>query len=151
MIKINKILVPVDFSEGSELAVRYAATFACEYSAQVHMLNIVEEEGFQPGTLNDSLDTTSKWIEENQKQLSTFGTSKLKDLDVIRKVTGGMVYEQIISYAKENEIDLIIISSHGRTGFIESWLGGTTYEISRKAPCAVLTVKPEARGLIKIK
>ena len=149
MIKINKILVPIDFSEGSELALRYAATFASEYGAQIHLLNVIEEEVLHAGNLSDPLETSTKWQEQNMKQLESFVPAKYNDFDIIRKVQGGLVYETIINYAKENEISLIIIGAHGRTGFIDSWLGGNSYEIARKSPCAVLTVKPQGRGFVE--
>jgi universal stress protein A len=149
MIKINKILVPIDFSEGSELALRYAATFASEYGAQIHLLNVIEEEVLHAGNLSDPLETSTKWQEQNMKQLESFVPAKYNDFDIIRKVQGGLVYETIINYAKENEISLIIIGAHGKTGFIDSWLGGNSYEIARKSPCAVLTVKPQGRGFVE--
>ncbi|HPW60426.1 MAG TPA: universal stress protein [Candidatus Rifleibacterium sp.] len=149
MIKINKILVPIDFSEGSELALRYAATFASEYGAQIHLLNVIEEEVLRAGNLSDPLETSTKWQEQNMKQLESFVPAKYNDFDIIRKVQGGLVYETIINYAKENEISLIIIGAHGKTGFIDSWLGGNSYEIARKSPCAVLTVKPQGRGFVE--
>jgi len=149
MIKINKILVPVDFSEGSELALRYAATFASEYGAQIHLLNVIEEEVLHAGNLGDPLETSSKWHDQNMKQLESFVPAKYNDFDIIRKVQGGLVYETIINYAKDNEISLIIIGAHGKTGFIDSWLGGNSYEIARKSPCAVLTVKPQGRGFVE--
>lgn len=149
MIKISKILVPVDFSEGSELALRYAATFAGEYGAQIHLLNVIEEEVLRAGNLSDPLETSTKWQEQNMKQLESFVPAKYNDFDIIRKVQGGLVYETIINYAKENEISLIIIGAHGKTGFIDSWLGGNSYEIARKSPCAVLTVKPRGRGFVE--
>lgn len=149
MIKISKILVPVDFSEGSELALRYAATFASEYGAQIHLLNVIEEEVLHAGNLSDPLETSGKWHEQNQKQLEKFVPAKYSEFDIIKKVQGGLVYESIINYAKENEISLIIIGAHGKTGFIDSWLGGNSYEIARKSPCAVLTVKPQGRGFVE--
>lgn len=149
MIKINKILVPVDFSEGSELALKYAATFASEYGAQIHLLNVIEEEVLHAGNLSDPLETSSKWHEQNQKLLDKFVPAKYSDLDIVKRVQGGLVYESIINYAKENEVSLIIIGAHGKSGFIDSWLGGNSYEIARKSPCAVLTVKPQGRGFVE--
>ncbi len=149
MIKISKILVPVDFSEGSELALRYAATFASEYGAQIHLLNVIEEEVLHAGNLSDPLETSSKWHEQNRKQLDSFVPAKFSDLDIVKRVEGGLVYETIINYAVENEVSLIIIGAHGKTGFIDSWLGGNSYEIARKSPCAVLTVKPQGRGFVE--
>jgi nucleotide-binding universal stress UspA family protein len=148
MIKFNKILVPVDFSEGSELALRYAATFATEYGAQIHLLNVIEEEVLHAGNLADPLETSNKWEEQNLKQLVSFVPEKFNDLDIIKTVKGGLVHETIIDYARDNDVSLIVIGAHGKTGFIDSWLGGTSYEIARKAPCAVLTVKPQAKGFV---
>ncbi len=148
MIKFNKILVPVDFSEGSELALRYAATFASEYGAQIHLLNVIEEEVLHAGNLSDPLETSSKWQDQNMKQLKGFVPEKFNDLDIIKTVRGGLVHETIIDYAKENDVSLIVIGAHGKSGFIDSWLGATSYEIARKAPCAVLTVKPQAKGFV---
>ncbi|MEW6713048.1 MAG: universal stress protein [Candidatus Riflebacteria bacterium] len=148
MIKFNKILVPVDFSDGSELALRYAATFASEYGAQIHLLNVIEEEVLHAGNLSDPLETSSKWQDQNMKQLKNFVPEKFNDLDIIKTVRGGLVHETIIDYAKENDVSLIVIGAHGKSGFIDSWLGATSYEIARKAPCAVLTVKPQAKGFV---
>ncbi|GAB4274509.1 MAG: hypothetical protein Kow0029_14930 [Candidatus Rifleibacteriota bacterium] len=148
MIKFDKILVPVDFSEGSELALRYAATFASEYGAQIHLLNVIEEEVLHAGNLSDPLETTSKWEEQSREQLISFVPESFKDLDIVKTVRGGLVHETIIEYAKENDVSLIVIGAHGKSGFIESWLGGTSYEIARKAPCAVLTVKPQGKGFV---
>jgi universal stress protein A len=148
MITINKILVPVDFSEGSKLALRYAATFASEYGAQIHLLNVIEEEALHPGNMDDPLGTNEKWEKENLKALNDFVPEKFNDLDIIKKVKGGLVYESIIQYAAEEGANLIIIGAHGKSGYIDSWLGGNSYEISRKAPCAVLTVKPDGKGFV---
>ncbi len=148
MITIKKILVPVDFSEGSKLALRYAATFASEYGAQIHLLNVIEEEALHPGNFDDPLGTNSKWEQENLKALNEFVPEKFNDLDIIKKVKGGLVYEAIIDYAAEENANLIILGAHGKSGYIDSWLGGTSYEISKKAPCAVLTVKPDGKGFV---
>ncbi|MGM0599175.1 MAG: universal stress protein [Candidatus Rifleibacteriota bacterium] len=148
MIKFDKILVPVDFSEGSELALRYAATFATEYGAQIHLLNVIEEEVLHAGNLSDPLETAKKWEQQNRKELVKFIPEKFNDLDIIKSVKGGLVHETILDYAQENNVSLIVIGAHGKSGFIDSWLGGTSYEIARKAPCAVLTVKPKGKGFV---
>jgi nucleotide-binding universal stress UspA family protein len=148
MIKFNKILVPVDFSEGSELALRYAATFASEYGAQIHLLNVIEEEVLHAGNLSDPLETKAKWEKQNIERLKKFVPEKLNDLDIIKNVRGGLVHEVIIDYATEKDVCLIVIGAHGKSGFIDSWLGGTSYEVARKSPCAVLTVKPQAKGFV---
>ncbi|MDD3000811.1 MAG: universal stress protein [Candidatus Riflebacteria bacterium] len=148
MLKLKKILVPIDFSANSELAIAYATSLASEYNAQIHLLNVVEEEAMTAGIGGDPLNTVQRWKDQALKQLSNFVPEQFRDIDFIKQVRGGLVYEAIIEYAKEYEINLIVMGAHGKTGFIDSWLGGTTYEIARKAPCAVLTVKPDGRGFV---
>jgi nucleotide-binding universal stress UspA family protein len=148
MINLKSILVPVDFSLGSKTALDYAAAFAADFGAQVHVLCVVEEESLTANIGGDPLNTKDSWRKENLKKLDDFIPEKFKELDFLKRVTGGLTYEAIIKYAKDNDINLIIMGSNGQTGFIESWLGGTTYEVARKAPCAVLTVKPEGFGII---
>ena len=149
MINLKTILVPVDFSEGSKLALDYAASFGVDFGSQIHLLCVVEEESLSANIGGDPLDTRSSWHKENLRKLNEFIPEKYKDLDLIKRVDGGLTHEVIIKYAKDNNINLIIMGSNGQTGFIESWLGGTTYEVARKAPCAVLTVKPEGTGFLK--
>lgn len=149
MVNFKNILVPIDFSEGSSLALDYAASFASDFGSQLHLLCIIEEESLSANIGGDPLNTKESWRKQNLKRLEEFIPLKYKDLDLHKCVEGGLSYQVIIEYAKENNIDLIIMGSNGQTGFIESWLGGTSYEVARKAPCAVMTVKPECRAFVK--
>ena len=97
----------------------------------------------------DPLNTVESWKKQNLTKLCEFIPVKYRDLDILKRVEGGLTYEAIINYAKENSIDLIIMGSNGQTGFIDAWLGGTSYEVARKAPCAVMTVKPECKSFMK--
>lgn len=143
MIRLKTILVPIDFSQGSKTALNYAAAFGMDFGSQIHLLCVVEEESLTANIGGDPLNTKDSWYKENLKKLEEFIPEKYKDLDLVKRVDGGLTHERIINYAKENAVDLIIMGSNGQTGFIESWLGGTSYEVARKAPCAVLTVKPD--------
>ena len=143
MIRLKTILVPIDFSQGSKTALNYAAAFGMDFGSQIHLLCVVEEESLTANIGGDPLNTKDSWYKENLKKLEEFIPEKYKDLDLVKRVDGGLTHERIINYAKDNAIDLIIMGSNGQTGFIESWLGGTSYEVARKAPCAVLTVKPD--------
>ena len=142
MLNLKKILVPVDFSQGSELSLKYAISFAREYKAQIHVLHVIEEEALQPGQFNDPLHTAAKWEADAKKRLDEFVSQPLQEFDVVRHVRGGMAHEAILDLARENGIDLIIVGAHGESGYVDSWLGGTSYEVARKSPCPVLTVKP---------
>ncbi len=149
MIKIKRILIPVDFSPSSLLAMKYGSSFAAEYGSQLHLLHVIQEEVLQVGNLNDPLELNKKWEAEGMKDLKAFVPPALRDLDIIESVRGGLAFESILEYATEKEIDLIILGGHGKTGFVDQWLGGTAYEVARKANCPVLTVKPTGPGFIE--
>ncbi|NLI76714.1 MAG: universal stress protein [Candidatus Riflebacteria bacterium] len=150
MINIKKILVPVDFSESAPLALRYAASFAAEFGAQIHLLHVIEEETMHPGNLEDPLHTAQRWEKEASEKLTALvAKDSYKGLDISHTVKGGITFETIIEEARAKEIDLIIIGAHGESGFVDSWLGGTSYEVARKAPCPVLTVKSSGHGFVQ--
>lgn len=143
MINIKKILVPIDFSSATDLLLKYAAIFSAEFGSEIHLLHVIEEEIFHPGNLDDPLHTAEKWESEAlQKMKALISKEPYSSLPIYCSVRGGLIYQTIIDEAKEKNIDLIIIASYGQSGFIDSWLGGTTYEVTKKAPCPVLTVKP---------
>ncbi len=148
MISLKKILVPVDFSNVSKLALTYAASFCAEYGAELHLLHVIEEETLHPGQLDDRLNVNAKWEKESMTRLGEFLGPSLAQLDAKKTVRGGLVYEGIIEYAKENAVDLIVMGSHGNSGFMDSWLGGTAYEVTRKSVCPVLTVKPSEKPFV---
>lgn len=148
MINLKKILVPVDFSESSRLALKYAASLAAEYGSQIHCLHVIEEESFHPGNLSDPLETSAKWEKRSTELLNEFVKNGFGDFDVIRRVQGGMVFETILKYCTDQEINLIILGAHGQGSVVDSWLGGNSYQITRKAPCPVLTVKTREQGFL---
>ncbi|RCK80767.1 MAG: Universal stress protein family [Candidatus Ozemobacter sibiricus] len=150
MINIKKILVPIDFSETAELSLRYAASFAMEFGSQIHLLHVIEEEAMHPGNLEDPLHTMERWEKEAAEKLAALAArDQYKSLEISHAVRGGLTYETIIDEAQAKGVDLIIIGAHGESGFVDAWLGGTSYEVARKAPCPVLTVKATAHGFVQ--
>ena len=151
MINLKRILVPVDFSDGSALAMKYAASFARQYSAEVHLLHVFEEEFMppmpmeMPMTLPSGGEISRQDIHEQMRQ---FVGDAYKDLSIVTTVFGGNVAANIIEYATDNRIDLIIIGAHGRSGILTTLLGDTSYAVTRQADCPVLTVKPTQRTFI---
>ena len=149
MINIKKILVPVDFSASSDLALKYAASFAMEFGTQIHLVHVIQEEVLHPGNLEDPLHTAARWEKDASFRLNAFIPAQYQTLAITKSVRGGIVFEGIIQEACEQEADLIIIGAHGESGIVNAWLGGTAYEVARKAPCPVLTVKPTEHGFVK--
>ena len=72
----------------------------------------------------------------------------LRGAAVVRDVRVGTPFLEIVRYAKETAIDLIVIGTHGRSGLAHVLLGSTAEKIVRKAPCPVLTVRPEGHDFV---
>jgi len=147
MIKLKKILYPTDFSELSLSAVPYVLEFARLFDAEVHCLHVVDEayqywmgagETAVPMVIpsDDLKKTAEPQLDDFIKQ--HFGPDSSA---VIRVVVAGRPFLEIIQYARENIMDLIIISTHGRGALASMLLGSVTEKVVRKAPCAVLIVR----------
>jgi len=152
VINLKRILVPVDFSDGAELALRYAASFARQYEAEVHLLHVFEEEFMPPVPMEIPIALPSGGMAPQQnihEQLRNFIGDAHKDLSFVTTVRGGNVAGNIIEYALEQKADLIIMGAHGRSGLLKTLLGDTSYAVTRQADCPVLTVKPTQRNFIE--
>jgi len=135
--KIQKILVPVDFSDCSVKALQYAIPFARQFGAELKLLYVLEPYPAVPemapydfDDLHDShqeLDALAKAIEGGVRSSTS-----------LRK---GMPHTEIAEAAREFGADLIIISTHGRKGFSRLLLGSTSEKVVRNAPCPVLIVR----------
>jgi nucleotide-binding universal stress UspA family protein len=80
-------------------------------------------------------------MEAAQKELDKYGIEALRELkDVVeRRIIKGVPHEEIVNFAKENKIDLIIIGPHGKKGMETIFFGNTTAHVVRFAPCSVFT------------
>jgi nucleotide-binding universal stress UspA family protein len=140
MIALKRILVPTDFSECSGAAVTYATALARAFDAELHVLHVPEHPGeaaeteFPIGLFenmqNAAHDRLGKLLsDEDQRVLRTQFAMRI-----------GSPYGEIVRYAQERDIDLIVMGTHGR-GFVAHMLIGSVAEkVVRKAPCPVLTV-----------
>lgn len=146
MIKLAKILYPTDFSELSLVALKYARSFAEQYDAQVHCLNVVDEAyqywlAMGPDGVPVGQDT-AKMVQAAEEQMSTFEGKYLSGLPkVITKTLTGRPFVEIVRYAREQAIDLIVIATHGRSGLSHVLMGSVAERVVRKAPCPVLTCR----------
>lgn len=146
-IKISKILYPTDFSELSLHALRYAREFAEQFKAQLHCIHVVDEAqqywaalGPEAAPVIAPMDDILKSAND---QMQAFADDHLVGLSYlpITSVLSGRPYLEIIRYAKETTCELIVIATHGRSGFMHALMGSTTEKVVRKAPCPVLTVR----------
>lgn len=145
-VQIKRILFPTDFSEFACHALKYAISFAREYEAKLFIIHVVEE--FANASYFDVLQVPLppnlfSDIEERAKRQLTqlVASDQFKGLEVETAVMRGVPFVEIVEFAREKEIDLITIATHGRTGLKHAIFGGTADKVVRKAPCPVLSVK----------
>jgi nucleotide-binding universal stress UspA family protein len=153
MIKLDRILVPTDLSEFSKHAMRYGCEFANRFNAELHLLNIVQDVVAMVPEPGMAFPAPGEYLQELQ-QASTKALAELPDptwlrgVNVVRHVRVGTPFLEIVRYAKETGIDLIVIGTHGRSGLAHVLLGSTAEKVVRKSPCPVLTVRPEGHDFV---
>ena len=144
-LSIDKILVPIDFSEASSHALRYGASLSEVYGADLFVLTVAEDESSWVVELSDRVHVKERWREEKVKEgerlLSDFCRPLLGEDGYGSIVRVGDPAEEIIACCREDSFDFLIIGAHGSTGMVKDWLGGTAYTLSKKAPCPVLMIR----------
>ncbi len=143
MISLKKILCPIDHSDCSKEALRYAVSFAMKDKAKVILLHVIDIRSFNEGLVAISAQIPNEETVEQfkAKLLDCIPEEIRDDMDVEAVVVQGVPFAEIISTAKEKEIDMIVIGSHGRTGISHMMMGSVSEKVVRKAPCPVLTVR----------
>jgi nucleotide-binding universal stress UspA family protein len=150
MIDLKNILLPTDFSETSLTATRYAIELAKRFSATLHLLHVIEDPGVYIAAF-DSFPLPSP------VEFETYAEERLENwvlpddaagLDIQRRWVHGVPFTQIIRDSRENDIDLIVLGTHGRSVISQLLLGSVAEKVVRKAPCSVLTVRPEGHQFV---
>lgn len=151
-IDLKKILVPIDFSDHSRKALQYAIPFAKQFNASIDLVYVVEPTIYpadfsfgQVGFPNVEDELRKRGSEE----LESLMKHTIKGAVQARKaILSGKASYEINEYAKKKKMDLIIIATHGHSGFEHALFGSTAEKVVRKAPCPVLVVRTGARGFI---
>lgn len=151
MTKLKTILAPADLSELSKLGVIYAIDLAQWQQSEVLIYNVItiEETPFPQGREDWVVQQTEtpkfkRIVDQRKKQLERFVREVSTDtgaIGALRQEIGiGTPYKCIIEKAIEEKADLIIMSTHGRTGLAHMLIGSVTERVLRRAPCPVLAV-----------
>ena len=148
---LKKILAPTDFSEESLKALRYALTLGRPFNAQIDLLHIVNTGCFGAGYAAVDLPAiTEQVVDASKESLSELAEREIGPSEnVIREVRVGPTAQTIAEVAREREIDLIVVSTHGNTGLKRMLLGSNAENIVRHAPCPVLVVRERERDFVK--
>jgi universal stress protein A len=147
-LQLKTILLPTDFSGCANFAVAYAAAIARAAKARVICIYVLEPMVPAVGYtgLADPMpiaDISEQLEDSAERELpQVVHCEELRGLEVEEVITHGDAAAEIVRVAAEREVDLIIISSHGRTGFGRMIFGSTAEAVVRHARCPVLVVKP---------
>ena len=152
MTEIKKVLLPIDFSKASTVLLPYAIDFAEKYGARLFILFVAED----PYTYSGIPDTTDLlpdqyfegMVPRAQKKMATFVADNISkpSLDVEEIVLTGHPAEEIINYACQEKMDLLIIGTHGFKGFERLVFGSVAEKVIKMAPCPVLTINTHERS-----
>ena len=143
---IGRILVPLDFSEPSRKALRYAKLFAEQFGASLTLLHVVEPLSYPPDFAVMPLlppDIEEARTRELENQLRELARSVGGGVKVESVVRSGRAWQEVVGVARDAATDLIIVSTHGYTGLKHALLGSVAEKIVRHAPCPVLVVRDE--------
>jgi universal stress protein A len=153
MSRIEHILLPTDFSEYSSSAVPYACALADEYGAQMHVLHVLEKMGTVPYF---GMGLAAPGIAEESEQHARKLIEGVLPADwpargrAVLAVKHGSPFVEIIRYVKDENISIMVITTHGRTGLAHTLLGSQAEKLVRKSPCPVLTVRPTGHQFVMV-
>ena len=153
MINVKNILVPTDFEQTSAHALTYGRELARLFKATIHIVHAVDDVFALPGGSEGMLasfpqlqqhlqETTRTQIE----RLMTDEERKAGTKAVV--LTSSAPAQAIVDYARESQIDLIVMGTHGRGGAPAYLIGSVAERVVRTAPCPVLTVRHPERDFV---
>jgi nucleotide-binding universal stress UspA family protein len=154
MTQLKRILVPTDFSDHSEHAAAYALELAKRYEAdEIHCVHVSDIPADLMATSAYYMTGPSEqFVEqvraESRKSLEAFAQKNFPGVPVQAVFLEGRPFAEIVRYASENQVDLIVISTHGRSGLKHALFGSVAEKVIRKAPCPVLVVKRDERDFV---
>ena len=151
LFRLKKILVPVDFSDCSKKALQYAIPFVRQFAAELILVHVAQR--YLPSGELASLSTEfmqRELCDTGEKGLATLQQSLAEDVPCKTVLRVGQAHTEIIAVAAELEVDLIILSTHGRSGLAHVFLGSTTERIVRHARCPVLVVREVEHEFIEV-
>jgi nucleotide-binding universal stress UspA family protein len=148
-VRFKRILVPTDFSEGAEQALKYAVRFNDLYHAEIFLLHVFTLPEYV-SQLSAKANVDSEVADDVLEAAKKRALEKLEDIvrrladekpALITSLSIGCPFEEIVKFSAERDVDLIVMSTHGRIGLRRILLGGTTERVMSHAACPVLVLK----------
>lgn len=150
---IKKILIPFDFSETAELALEHAVFMAKLHKAEIIIAHVIESYSFTSAISSAFGKSQSEFEEKlesstNDKLLQL--TEKLhhdSGMKVIFRTETGKIYKKIVNIAEETDVDIIVMGTHGVSGFQDFLVGSNTYRVVMSASCPVISVQAHSKKI----
>lgn len=141
-IGFNRILCPCDFSSFSHQAVPQAAALCRDFDATLILVHVVDAwpdyPEFMPATPRNESPRLSKRAAESLARLA----SRQKGVSTEIRVLSGVTHRELARFIGEEDIDIAVLATHGRSGLAHALLGSVTEKLIRMAPCPVMTLRP---------
>ncbi len=157
MLTIKTILAPTDFSDLFQAGVRYAVDLAENHDAEVTVYHVIryEETGmYEPGpdgwiAMPLEFRPINELVEDRKNDIANFIKENLfklpPNVKIKQDVVVGVPYRKIVEKAKDDAIDMIVLSTHGITGIPHLLIGSVTEQVVRRCVCPVLCIRPESK------
>lgn len=151
MLAITNVLVATDFSDASDAALAFGKGIADAFSSSIHLIHVLEDLSANAWTTEVYVAAMPGVHEELERQarerlgqaLTADEQARYRARAVLRV---GSPFVEIIKYARDEHIDLIVLGTHGRGAIAHMLLGSVAERVVRKSPCPVLTVRPQEAG-----
>lgn len=150
MAKIARIMVPTDFSAPADAALDYARDLARQFGASIDLVHVFDDPFTAVAAVGDG---TMLMPVEVRESLETYARDELRARHAVHAdalpgssevLLTGSTARRLVEYAKENHADLIVMSTHGRTGLGHLLMGSVAEKVVRTAGCPVLTTRQPA-------
>ena len=151
LFKLKRVLVPVDFSACSKKALAYAVPFAKQFGAELVIAYVVQP--YIPVPEASAVDTTAvlaQMRESGKSELEKLRLGITEDVKITTLLRVGNPAHEIVNAAEELDVDLILLSTHGRTGLGRVFFGSVAEHVTRYARCPVLTVREREHEFVEV-
>lgn len=148
-LPVRNILVPIDLSDLANEALAYAVELARNFGAKLTLLHVIERPGYYPyaegGLLYPGFESIEEVVKSAQKKVKQISKQHHLDASILEAtlVEIGVPFQAVVDTAEARAVDLIILSTHGRTGIAHVFMGSTAERVVRHASCPVLVVRPQ--------
>jgi nucleotide-binding universal stress UspA family protein len=150
ILHLKKILVPTDFSPASEQAFKYAIKFAEQFDAELTVIHVLTPSPPSAADLAGVPAFSDHELDKAEKDLRDL-VGRAREAGVASSHSTfrvGLAPHEIVETAKELDVDLIVIATHGYTGWRHLCIGSTAERVVRAAPCPVFVVREKEHEFI---